>query len=353
MNGAIGPGPGTAGDDPAARIAGDAEWLAHRYDPGHDAVHFVRLARAEHAGVTFVTDDYLPQGRTPAVIARARALPPARAAAAPLHFVFHAAFCCSTLVARALDRPGWAMALKEPVILNDLVAMRRAGAAPADLRARLDDALVLLARGFAPHEPVAIKPSNAVNGLAIEMMALRPQARALLMYAPLGDFLLSIAKKGLDGRIFARTLLLHLLRDGLVRARLDQDQLFALTDLQAAAMAWLAQVDLFRAMARRFGDRVRTLAAPALLADPAAAMAGVARLFGLANDPATIAAVAAGPAFATHSKSGERFAARDRTADYAGAAALHGDEIAKVVAWTEAVAAAAALPLDPGAPLLP
>jgi hypothetical protein len=42
---------------------------------------------------------------------------------APLHFVFHTAFCCSTLLARALDVPGSSMGLKEPSVLVDFASV--------------------------------------------------------------------------------------------------------------------------------------------------------------------------------------------------------------------------------------
>ena len=47
---------------------------------------------------------------------------------APIHFIFHSAFCASTMLVRALDVPGSAMGISEPVILNDMVGWRRRGA---------------------------------------------------------------------------------------------------------------------------------------------------------------------------------------------------------------------------------
>ncbi|MEG3177199.1 hypothetical protein U1872_13230 [Sphingomonas sp. RB3P16] len=330
----------------------DAGSLAHRYDPGHDAVHFLPLARAEHERATFLTDDYLPTGRAPLVVRRADAIA-AAPPAAPLHFLFHSAFCCSTLFARALDHPGWSMGLKEPVILNDIIGWRRRGGQGPDMAAVLDDVLTLSARPFAPGEMVCIKPSTAVNALAPAMLTLRSDACAVLLYAPLRTYLGSIARKGLDGRLWVRTLLMGMLDDKLVDLGFAPRDYLGQTDLQVAAVGWLAHQQLFARLVDQFGPaRVRTLDSATLMADPSAALAAFATLTGRPLDADTHAAIAGGPAFRTHSKSGATFDARDRARELAQGDALHADEIDKVVRWAEVVASNVGIALATPAPLL-
>lgn len=326
-----------------APIARDAEWLAHRYDPTRDAVHFRHVTRAQHAAATFLTDDHLGNGPlTP--ISRADALA-ARPVAAPIHIVAHSAFCLSTLVARAFDRPGWAMGIKEPVILNDLIGWQRRGGRPDQVRTVLDGALTLLARPFSPGEAVVVKPSNTCNALVAPMLELRPHARALLLEAPLPDFLNSIARKGLDGRLFVRKLLLGLLDDGLVDLGFDSRDLMGQSDLQVAATGWLAQHALFATLAERFGARIATLDSAALTADQGRAMSAIADHFALPLDDAGLAEILAGPAFTRHSKTGASFGAAARAAEQRDAADVHADEIGKVAVWADAVARAAGLPM--------
>ena len=335
----------------AITAARDAEWLAHRYDPGQDAVHFRHVPRAAHAKATFITDEHLPAGGPPAVFRRGEVVPPAPPA--PLHFIFHSAFCGSTLLARAFDRPGVSMGLKEPVILNDIVGWRHRGGDPNAVGAVLDSALTLLARPFAPGEAVVVKPSNVVSGLALPMMAMRPAAKALLLHAPLRIYLGSVAKKGMDGRLWVRTLFAALMKDGLIRFDYDGAQYFGQTDLQIAAIGWLAQHALFAEMAARFPDRVRTLDSETLTAEPARVMAALAALYGLPLDAAAVADIVAGPAFTTHSKGGGKaFDHARRAAENAEAASLHADEIETVAVWAEAVAAGAGVPMAPPAPLV-
>ncbi|WP_426168730.1 hypothetical protein [Sandarakinorhabdus sp. DWP1-3-1] len=316
-------------------------WFADRYDPGQDAVHFRWLPRDVHRTATFLTDDYLPAGQAPRVIRRGDALA-VGAPAAPLHFIFHSAFCCSTLLARAFDAPGAAMGLKEPVILNDLVGWQHRGGTARAIAPVLDAAMALLARPFAPGEAVVVKPSNVTNGLAPGMLTMRPAARALLLHAPLPVYLGSIAKKGMDGRLWARDLLVKQLREGLHPFGYKVDDYLGQTDLQVAALGWLAQHALFAGLAGQFPERVRTLDSEVLMAQPAAKLAALAAFYGIAID---VPAAVAGPAFTTHSKSGAGFDGAARAAEIDAAAGVHADEIAKVTFWAGKVAEAAGVPM--------
>ena len=322
-------------------IAADAAWLAHRYDPVGDHIHFIHAPRDVQRAATFLTDENLPGHARPEVIGRGAALA-AAGAPAPLHFVFHSAYCCSTLLARAFDIPGVSFGLKEPVLLNDLSGWRRRGATPEQLTSRLGEALTLLARPMAPGEAVIVKPSNVVNALAPAMLALRPQAKALLLYAPLRSYLASIADKGLFGRLWVRDLYAKLARDGLTDYGFSPDEVFGQTDLQIAAIGWLAQHRLFATMASRFGmSRVRTLDSEVLIADPARSLAALAELFQLPLDDAAIATVVRGDAFGRNSKTGADFASGSRAANRETRAARHAEEVDKVAIWAEAVAQAA------------
>ncbi len=335
-----------------AAIAADATWLPNRYDESQDLIHFVRLTREQHRAVTFITDEYIPAG-APRLVLRRSDVAAAAGPPAPMHFVFHSAYCCSTVLARAFDIETVSMGLKEPLILNDMVGWRRRGADPGRLGAILDVVLTLLARPFAPGEAVVVKPSNVLNGIAPVLLGLRPRSSAVLLYAPLPDFLRSIARKGLWGRRWVRELFIGQLRDGMVDLGLGEQHYLDLTDLQVAAAGWLAQHDAFARLVGRFGPaRVRTLDSGTLMARPAEAMAALSELFGLGLDDEAIGRVLAGPAFTSHSKSNAGFSAADRLAEQRDAAETHADEIGKVAVWAEAVAAAAGLSMQLKAPLL-
>lgn len=343
-------------DPPATieEVARDPWWLAHRYDPEQDAMHFLRLDRTQHGRATFLIDRDLPPDLPRLVLPRSESVRAASGAAGPVHFIFHSAYCCSTLLARAFDLPGTAWSLREPTILNDLVGWRRRGAAPAAVQDRLADALTLLERPFGRGEAVVVKPSNVVNALAPAIMALRPGARALLLHAPLPVFLRSIAKKGMWGALWVREYLVGARKDGLVELGFSPEQLFGQTDLQIAALGWLAQHALFARLTERFGpERVRTIDSERLLSRPAESLAALGRLFALPLTDAAVEGIVQGPVFSRHSKEDKSFDTGARQREHEAADQLRGEEVEKVSAWIAAVAAANGVPLALAAPLLP
>lgn len=338
-------------DPRTRRVVGDPCWLAHRYDPIADQVHFVRATRDDHRAATFLTDEYLKAANKPEPIARAAALA-AAGASAPIHFILHSAYCCSTMLARAFDIPGVAMGLKEPLILNDLSGWKHRGGSPARIAEVLDGALTLLARPFGPSEAVIVKPSNLINSFAPAMLAMRPEARALLLYAPLRLYLASIAKKGMWGRLWVRELFVKIAKDGLTDYGFTPEEILRQTDLQIAAIGWLAQHRWFASLIARYPERLRTLDSETLVARPADTIAALAQFYSLPIDREAAEGIAVGDAFTSHSKGLGAFGREERQAEQRDAALVHAEEVDKVAVWAEAVAASAGQELDLAAPLL-
>lgn len=336
----------------AGAISRDPDWLAHRYDARSDRIHYVHAPRTLQREATFLTDAFLPDHGRPHITARSSALA-ANAHPGPVHFIFHSAYCCSTLLARAFDIEGVSFGLKEPQILNDIAGWRRRGGAPGDVARVLDSVLTLLAKPFRPGEAIIIKPSNVINALAPAIMATRPQSRALLLHAPLPLFLASIPEKGMWGRLWVRELFIKLAKDGVTDYGFTADEILQQTDLQIAAIGWLAQHRLFAALAQRFGPgRVRTLDSEELVADPLACMTRLNALFDLKMNADMLEAVAAGPAFTRHSKTGVAFGGSERRGAHRDRFAAHAEEVEKVAEWARTVAAAAGQPMVLPAPLL-
>jgi hypothetical protein len=331
-----------------SEIWNDGAWLAHRYDASADVFHLRHVSRSAHNAATFLTDEYLGVEPHPIVLSRSEAKA-TNAENANLHFILHSAFCASTMFANGFDLPGLSMGLKEPVLLNDIVGFRRRGAPPVAVAERLGDALDMLARPFADDLAVVVKPSNIFNALAPASLAMRPSSKAILVHAPLSVFLLSVARKGLWCRLWCRELLEGQIADGIVELGYEPSDFFRQTDLQLAAVGWLAQQRLFHDMTQRFGpERIATLDSERLTADPGKALFAGASHFGLGEHAA---ANDAHPAFGTHSKFGGNFRTEDRRAEYALAQTAHGDEIEKVLIWAEAVAQSANIPLTLEHPL--
>ena len=340
-----------------SEIISNADYLAHRYDEVADGFRFIDVPRDVHRNCTFITDEHLPNIDKYELISRAD-LAQAVIKTAPVHFIFHSAYCCSTMLARAFDIPGVTMGLKEPVVLNDMIGWRRRGADHQKLAAVLDQSLNLLARPMGGDQAIIIKPSNICTPLAIPALKLRPESRALQLYAPLQSYLKSIAKKEMWGRIWVRDVLLGTLKDGYAIGGFSHEQLLQLTDLQVAAVGWLSQHAAFAKVIEVIGsDRVKMLDSDSFLSHQRETMTALNDLFDLRMDAETIDKCLDGPAFNSHSKldqgkRGEVFDAKARKREQDEIEKQYGTEIEMVATWAKAVAESQGINLEIGSKLI-
>ena len=332
-----------------SEIIRNGRWLAHRYDDAADAIQFRLVDRDRHRAVTFLIDSELSD--LP-LVAAPRAACLAEAKLLPLpepRFIIHSAYCCSTLLARAFDIPSTSIGFKEPLILNDIVGLQLRGGDPRQVAAALDAALLLLARPLDGAEARVIKPSNVFNPLLPLLLKMRPNARLLLLYAPLETFVPSIARKEIEGRAWVRELMWKMIRLGqTARFDLSEEDLYRQTDLQVAAMGWLAQHAAFADAAAAHPDRVRTLNSETLMSDPEPVIQTLGNHFGLDIDAAE---VASGPAFTRHSKDGSSYSAAERSADRDRGIEAHRREVEIVLEWSRRFAGHAGIPLELPSPL--
>ena len=333
----------------ARSLALDPDWLPHTFDADGSRLTFVHVPRAQRDALMFLSEEHFrgefPKSTRPVEIIE-KELP--HAAAAPLHFIFHTAFCASTLLARAFEIAGVAATLREPDVLINL-ANRFARNEDRGNRGRLDLVLKLLARPYAPHEAVIVKPTNFANRLLLPVMEARPESRAVLLHSDLPTLLRSLAKRGMWGRIWARKLYRSMSAWTDLTTGFDAGEIFELTDLQVAGLAWLMQVSHFDRAKRELGNRALILDSTDFLANPAMHLQAVARHFGLALDEAAARAIADGDVFSRHSKFSQRdYSVEAREAEHDAAVAAHGEEIDMVVKWVEAVAAHCGVPIRLG-----
>lgn len=340
-------------DITAQAVAADPDWLPHTFDQSGAMLTSVHVPRGERPRLTFLDDkhfeDRFRKVAHPFEEMRAAA---AAAPAAPLHFIFHTSFCCSTLLVRALEIPGRTIGLREPDVLINL-ANRFAAADDAANRARLDLVLRLLERPFEREEAVIVKPTNFANRVLAPALALRPGSRAILLYSDLRTLLLSFVKKGMAGRIWGRRLYAQLAPWSSLHTGFSPAATFLQTDLQIAGLAWLMQIDHFRRIAAQFGaGRVTTLDSAAFMADVAGTVAAAARFLRIPLADEEARRIASGPVFSTHSKDAQKdYSVEARDAEHAALAAAHGEEIEMVVKWIEAVAAHCQVPMGLGSVL--
>jgi hypothetical protein len=331
-------------------VALDFEWLPHTYDVEGTHLTFVLVPRAARSKLMFLSDEHFAGNfqkasfPVPAITAQAATL-----SRAPMHFIFHTSFCCSTLLAKALNVPGVSAALKEPDVLINLANRLIRSDDPANRR-RLELVLRLLEKPPAPGESVIVKPTNFANRLVEPLMTSRPESRAILLFSDVGTFIRSLLKRGMWGRITARKLFNQLAGWSPLISGYSVADVLEYTDVQIAALAWLAQIHHLDAMVRRFGpDRIIVLDSADLIADPAAALKKAQALFELNLSAVEIEKIATGPVFSRHSKfSDRRYSAEAREQDYQAVSEVHADELSMVLEWIKSVAAHLGAPLRPG-----
>jgi len=312
-----------------------------RVNPWNDAAVLVPLTPRLYRRLAFLDDRFVPMAASWDTSLRALAdaapadVPRDRR---PAHAIFHVAFCGSTLISRCLDRLG-TLVLKEPFPFHELGFMKRHDPLmhdrPRDWQTAFDLVMRLLARTYPDTQASVIKPTDASTHLIEDVLAHAPDAGALFLYVDLETFLLSILGDPI--------------RRGFARERLeDLSVLFpdhalfcaatrrTLTDAESAACLWLLHRQIYADFAERNPDaRCRSLDFAAFLDDPAPALGGVARLFGIRTSARDLDEAVTAES-GTHAKAPDmRFTRADRKAALQAVSDRYRDEVVEGLAWAD------------------
>ena len=210
--------------------ADDPCWLPHRYDQRAQEIELIKVTPERFAATEFLADHNPPAASQHARIPLDQFVA-AKPEHGPVHFIFHTAFCRSTLLARALNIAGVARGMSEPGIFASLAGNGKAGAALAG------PVLQWLGRPTPDGEMIFAKPTNHSNALVPAIMQSHPQSRAIVMSNSLKSFLKSVNARGLLGRNWARKLYLEVQQYAPLDLGMSGAELFALSDMQAAELA--------------------------------------------------------------------------------------------------------------------
>ena len=315
------------------------------YDDARDEWLVMPLTAAQVGAAPFLDERAGVKTADAARVADADiAIPPG--AKPPGAWLFHTAFCGSTLLARALHEAPRAMALKEPIVLTTLTRMslqRSPGVDPL-----LRRALALLGRRWSPDGAVLVKPTNLVNRLIPQILAASPDARAVLLYASLREFLLSCFKKLPQAEVAVRWMAQVLIRDTRLQSRLGLrgDEPFNL--VESCVLTYYAQLEVYtRMLDADAGDRLRTLDMRAMLADPPGTVAACAGFMGLPGALENLGARVASEFARDSKKSSREFDAGQREREKSALEGKYGPVIEHALAWSrEVVEPHATLPRD-------
>jgi len=322
-------------------IYSDPQQVPWRFNPQTGDYEFLRLTRDKIAEASFL-DHRAPGADGSKTYVSFEELKAAASAASKPQtpaYIFHIAFCSSTLISRCLDAPGKALALKEPLSLVSIAHAKgfgnmAGGATYPELFRLTND---LLARPHEGTERAVIKPSNGANDLLADVLALEPNAKVLLLFTNIRRFLLSIVKRGQVGRFFARALLRHPWGEDQRISKMSAAQVLQLTDLHAAALAWLFQTDSFaQALSQYPQSRIRALDASGFEKDPRRALGAMDSFFELGLGEEHIETVMSGPLLTQDAKTTDQaFDAGERAEDEKRLEVMYGDDFDNTIAWAE------------------
>jgi len=112
----------------------------------------------------------------------------------PLSFIFHTAFCGSTLMSQSLDALFQSLPLREPEALGNLLVYQRSNPEGKGVQDSADLVLKLLSRRYTANEPVVVKANDYANPLINLLSGSHYSMPLLFMYTPLDEFLAGCLK---------------------------------------------------------------------------------------------------------------------------------------------------------------
>ncbi len=272
-------------------IGRDAALYPIALDPARDALMLVPMTPDDYRAASFLDERLGKRGPwTPAAeVARAMAGP---RDIRPLHFIFHAGHVGSTLLSRLIDDAGGVLPLREPLPLRVI--------AEHFSEPRLELLLRLWERGFDDTRAVVLKATSATQRLATRLMAMRGQAKAVMLNVSAESYLATM----LAGENSAADLNAQgAERFHRLGALLGEAPPRPTTLGELIAMSWLAErLTQMQAM-RALGPRILAVDFDAMLAALPETLERVFSHLGIACAPERAAAIAAGPTIGRYSKS--------------------------------------------------
>ena len=197
----------------------------------------------------------------------------------PACFIFHTAFCGSTLMAQALNSVFDCLPLREPEVLGNLLHYLKSQ--NHNDPQWLERVVRLLSRSYDAAHVAVIKANDNANPLMIDMLKWRADLPVLFMYTPLSEFLAGCLKAD-NRREWIRQR--YNAVKSIATEVLNNQQPFSLDDTaygEMAAVYWSYNIALYHQARQCSRTRLRSLDFNRMLDRPLDAIEACAKLFGL------------------------------------------------------------------------
>jgi hypothetical protein len=327
----------------AAELLHSPDYYPLKMDFNTGIVSFVPMSKASYKASSFL------DGRVQALNSERYDIPAsdlllAAAETSPppnrVHYIFHAAFCCSTLLARYLELVPPCFVMKEPLFLTQMAVVRphplesKDGALePLEWLRLLDLCTRLLGRGYAAEDIVAIKVNDICNSLGDMLLDRDSNSKAVFVTIGLKEFLLVLLKSA-ERRQWLRGRLVKARRDAAFVVELAEFDPVRMSDAEGGAFLW-ALNEALRAQLCSFNrSRVLTLPGEEISEAPEGAVLAVANHFGLPVSRGLPKNIFSDATAARHAKDPSRaYDARSRRKELKTLQKQIGAEADRGVAW--------------------
>ena len=260
-----------------------------------------------------------------------------------IHFIFHHAFVCSTLLARCLNQSQAFFSLKEPWILRRMADFKRSRARTvpgSHWQEMFLKNVSLLSKNYSTGDAVVIKATNIANNLLEDVLTRMPDSRVVYLYSDLGSFLTSNLKKSAETQGKIPALYKGFCGDS---DFLQQFKQFRNTSgfsfLQICGLTWLVNIyNLQAVMDNRQTKSFITLEMQSLLNTAENTLARVSSFFGHVPDEKDRARMIHPDIMGKNAKYPRQSYSRDiKQAEANQVFERYGSEIETVVTWLEPV----------------
>ena len=245
-------------------------------------------------------------------------------------YIFHTAFCGSTLMSQALDAAYQTLPIREPELLGNLLTyLRNPNNTDKDKEAWYRRIMALLSRRFDAQHMAVVKANDNANPVMIAMIERKTNSPMLFMYTPLREFLTGCLKA--DNRkqwiaqrvTFLRAPIAQLL--GLAPDFPVAKDAYG----ELAALYWSYNIALFHKAYRAAPESVCSLKFTQMLKDPVDAVKRCGEWFGLLAVDDINFEEALKPLLGVYSKNNQfRYSAGQREKDIAKLLDANPEELA-------------------------
>ena len=260
------------------------------------------------------------------------------------HYVFHNAFCCSTLFSRCLNTHKSALVLREPNVLLEQASIHRYSGTKLlpNINSSFVDSLSLmlsklLARRYPDNDVTFIKPTDACNNIMGQLLDVNSSNKCLLMYSDLERFLTAIFKVPQRAdwiKVRVNELCIDEVKQhGKLRVNPQ-----TLGNHQLAALVWVLHMEKFRNLIELYGHtKIQVLNSEAFMKKPLESVLKYFIFSNLSVDESKLKSNI-GKIMQTHSKENQlNYSYEQREKDYQITHKNYANDISTAVEWANNV----------------